>query len=125
LTICGNAHNVAVTLVNRSPEDEQAEVMLRDHAFAGPAQIKTVTAARPGAARTLPDVETAHLEAGSETRRTGGRHPAASPVVHRHRGSDDRQVADGVAVWSGRKTSCPDRSRCGNLQQSGPVRPAE
>jgi hypothetical protein len=39
-----NAHNVAVTLVNRSPEEEQAEVLLRDYTFAGPAQIKTATA---------------------------------------------------------------------------------
>jgi hypothetical protein len=33
-----------VTLVNRSPEEEQAEVLLRDYTFAGPAQIKTATA---------------------------------------------------------------------------------
>jgi alpha-L-arabinofuranosidase len=61
-----NAHKVAVTLVNRSPEEEPAEVLLRDYTFAGPAQIRTVTAARPGDPRTLPDVETAHLEEGSE-----------------------------------------------------------
>jgi hypothetical protein len=66
-----NAHSVAVTLVNRSPEDEQAEVLLRDYSFAGPAQIRTVTAARPGDARTLPDVETAQLEEGSENPKDG------------------------------------------------------
>ena len=31
-----NAHNVAVTLVNRSPSEELAEVLLRDFTFAGP-----------------------------------------------------------------------------------------
>src|SRR5207302_1880598 len=36
-----NAHKVAVTLVNRSPEEEQAEVLLRDYTFGGPAQIRT------------------------------------------------------------------------------------
>jgi hypothetical protein len=61
-----NAHSVAVTLVNRSPSEELAEVLLRDFTFAGPAQIRTVTAARPGDPRTLPDVETAQLEEGSE-----------------------------------------------------------
>jgi alpha-L-arabinofuranosidase len=66
-----NAHKVAVTLVNRSPEEEPAEVLLRDYTFAGPAQIRTVTAARPGDARTLPDVETAQLEEGSEHPKDG------------------------------------------------------
>jgi alpha-N-arabinofuranosidase len=66
-----NAHKVAVTLVNRSPEEEPAEVLLRDYTFAGPAQVRTVTAARPGDARTLPDVETAQLEEGSENPKDG------------------------------------------------------
>ena len=66
-----SAHKVAVTLVNRSPEDELAEVLLRDRAFDGPATIRTVTTARPGDARTLPDVETAQLEEGSETTKDG------------------------------------------------------
>ena len=63
--------SVAVTLVNRSPEEELAEVLLRDYAFAGSAQIRTVTAARPGDTRTLPDVETAQLEEGSENPKDG------------------------------------------------------
>jgi len=66
-----NAHSVAVTLVNRSPSEELAEVLLRDFTFAGPAQIRTVTAARPGDPRTLPDVETAQLEEGSEDPKDG------------------------------------------------------
>ena len=66
-----SAHNVAVTLVNRSPGEELAEVLLRDYTFAGSAQIRTVTAARPGDPRTLPDVETAQLEEGSENPKDG------------------------------------------------------
>jgi hypothetical protein len=66
-----NAHKVAVTLVNRSPEEEPAEVLLRDYTHAGPAQIRTVTAARLGDARTLPDVETAQLEERSENPKDG------------------------------------------------------
>ena len=66
-----NAHSVAVTLVNRSPSEELAEVLLRDFTFAGPAQIRTATAARPGDPRTLPDVETAQLEEGSEHPKDG------------------------------------------------------
>ena len=66
-----NAHKVAVTLVNRSAEEELAEVLLRDYAFAGSVQIRTVTAARPGDTRTLPDVETAQLEEGSENPKDG------------------------------------------------------
>jgi alpha-L-arabinofuranosidase len=66
-----SAHSVAVTLVNRSPSEEPAEVLLRDFTFAGPAQIRTVTAARPGDPRTLPDVETAQLEEGSEDPKDG------------------------------------------------------
>lgn len=78
-----SANNVAVTLVNRSPGEEQAEVRLRDYTFTGSAQIRTVTAARPGDARTLPDVETVHLEEDRRTRRAGrspsGCHPGRSP----------------------------------------------
>ena len=66
-----SAHKVAVTLVNRSPSEELAEVLLRDFTFAGSAQIRTVTAARPGDARTLTDVETAQLEEGSEDPKNG------------------------------------------------------
>ena len=63
---------MAVTLVNRSPDEpELAEVVLRDHVFDGPATVRTVTAGLPGDARTLPDVETAQLEEGSQDTRGG------------------------------------------------------
>jgi alpha-N-arabinofuranosidase len=66
------AGRVAVTLVNRSPaESEVAEVLLRDHVFDGPAVVRTVTAGLLGDARTLPDVETAQLEEGSQDTRDG------------------------------------------------------
>ena len=68
----GRGRRVAVTLVNRSPsEPEVAEVLLRDHVFDGPAVIRTVTAGLRGDARTLPDVETAQLEEGSQDTRDG------------------------------------------------------
>jgi hypothetical protein len=58
-----------VTLVNRNADHpETAEITLRDHNFAGPAEIRTVTA---GGSRVLPDVEAAHLERGTETPRDG------------------------------------------------------
>src|SRR5438552_12957635 len=38
-----NAHSVAVTLVNRSPEEELAEVLLRTRGLAGSAPSSTVT----------------------------------------------------------------------------------
>jgi alpha-N-arabinofuranosidase len=69
-----NANNrrVALTLVNRSPDEpEVAEVVLRDYVFEGSVGIRTVTAAGPGEARTLPDVEPAQLEEGSENTRNG------------------------------------------------------
>jgi alpha-L-arabinofuranosidase len=68
----GGGRRVAVTLVNRSPsEPEMAEVLLRDHVFDGPAVVRTVTAGLLGDARTLPDVETAQLEEGSQETRDG------------------------------------------------------
>jgi hypothetical protein len=66
-----NANKIAVTLVNRGSADELAEVQLRDRDFDGPATIRTVTAAPAGEARTLPDVEAARLEEGSENTRGG------------------------------------------------------
>ncbi len=66
-----NAHRIAVTLVNRGDAEELTEVWLRDRDFDGPATIRTVTAAGAGEARTLPDVEAARLEEGSENTRDG------------------------------------------------------
>jgi alpha-L-arabinofuranosidase len=58
---------VAVTLVNRNPDETQtAELLLRDHTFSGTALIRTVTAGRYDKnSRVLPDVEAANLEEGS------------------------------------------------------------
>ena len=62
------AGRVAVTLVNRSPDETvTAEVVLRDYAFDGTAVIRTVTASSREQSRVLPDVATAHLEEGSVT----------------------------------------------------------
>ena len=66
-----SAHHVAVTLVNRSPADELAEVSVRDRAFGGSARVRTVTAAQSGSPRTLPDVETAQLAEESAPARDG------------------------------------------------------
>jgi alpha-N-arabinofuranosidase len=70
-TVGVNAHKIAITLVNRGAEDELAEVQLRDRDFNGPARIRTVTAAPAGEVRTLPDVEAARLEEGSEDTKNG------------------------------------------------------
>ena len=57
---------LALTLVNRSPDESQAaEIVLRDLIFHGDAQITTVTAERGPGDRVLPDVEGACLETGS------------------------------------------------------------
>jgi hypothetical protein len=63
---------VAVTLVNRDPGNpDTAEIVLRDAAFAGAAEIRTVTAGGPGEPRVLPDVATARLESGTENSKDG------------------------------------------------------
>jgi alpha-L-arabinofuranosidase len=54
---------VAVTLVNRNPDEpETVDLHLRDLVFDGDARIRCVTAERDPAARILPDVEGACLE---------------------------------------------------------------
>jgi alpha-L-arabinofuranosidase len=64
----GAARRVAVTLVNRSPDQTvSAELLLRDYAFDGTAVIRTVTAGPGEQSRVLPDVATANLEEGSVT----------------------------------------------------------
>jgi alpha-L-arabinofuranosidase len=66
-----SAHKLAVTLVNRSPADELAEVSVRDGTFGGPARVRTITAAHSGSPRTLPDVETVQLEEDSAHAKDG------------------------------------------------------
>jgi alpha-N-arabinofuranosidase len=52
---------IALTLVNRSLEPESVQIVLRDLAFDGAAEITVVTAERGPAARVLPDVEGASV----------------------------------------------------------------
>lgn len=55
---------VAVTLVNRSEEDERVELRLRDASFAGPARVRTVGGhGRPSA---VPGVESVDVAEGTE-----------------------------------------------------------
>jgi len=69
-TVSADRRKVALTLVNRSPDQaETAEIVLRDHTFDGAAEIRTLTAERDPGGRTLPDVAGSHLAEGSETAR--------------------------------------------------------
>ena len=65
-TVAADRRRVAVTLVNRSQDAEPARLVLRDFAFDGAAMITTLTAGRAADPRPLPDVQAAHLAAGSE-----------------------------------------------------------
>jgi hypothetical protein len=61
-----------VTVVNRGrDEEETVEVVLRDMAFGGSAEIRTVTAGGDGAARTLPDIATVRITEGAESTKDG------------------------------------------------------
>jgi alpha-N-arabinofuranosidase len=63
---------LALTLVNRSPDQEETvEIVLRDLAFDGAAAITTVTAEEAGQARELPDIEGVRLREGTENPRGG------------------------------------------------------
>ncbi len=69
-TVSEDRDRIALTLVNRNPgSPETAEVTLRDLAFDGPAEIRTVTAGGEGG--TVPGVEPARLEEGSEATKGG------------------------------------------------------
>jgi len=71
-TVSANKNRVALTVVNRDPDhSDTAEIVLRDHEFAGPAEIRTITAGRPGEPRILPEVETVHMEHGTENPKDG------------------------------------------------------
>ena len=66
-SVSANKDRVAVTIVNRHPDEPQtAELLLRGFSFAGPATITTVTEGGPADPRVLPDVATAHLTHGTE-----------------------------------------------------------
>jgi alpha-N-arabinofuranosidase len=71
-SVSANKERLAVTIVNRDPaHSDTAEIALRDYTFAGPAEIRTVTAGGTGEPRVLPDVETAHIERGTEIPKDG------------------------------------------------------
>ena len=66
-TTSSDRRRLALTLVNRSPDQpEKAEIVLRNLAFDGVAEVRSLTAEHGPDARTLPDVESACLEQGSE-----------------------------------------------------------
>jgi alpha-N-arabinofuranosidase len=65
-TASADRGRLALTLVNRSLEPESAEIVLRDVAFDGAAEVTVVTAERGRDARVLPDVEGASVAEGSE-----------------------------------------------------------
>jgi alpha-N-arabinofuranosidase len=67
-TTSADRGRLAVTLVNRSPDEpEIAEIVLRDLVFDSVAEVRTVTAERGRDVRVLPEIEGACLEEGSET----------------------------------------------------------
>jgi alpha-N-arabinofuranosidase len=74
-SVSANKERVALTLVNRDPANwDTTQIVLRDYTFDRPAEIRTVTAGGPDEPRVLPDVETAHIEQGTE-------HPKDGTVV--------------------------------------------
>jgi alpha-N-arabinofuranosidase len=67
-TVSAGRDRLALTLVNRNPDDaESVEIVLSGLAFDGSAHVRTVTAAVPGQARELPDVAGVQLHEGTET----------------------------------------------------------
>jgi hypothetical protein len=61
---------VALTVVNRGQDEpETVEIVLRDLAFEGPAEIRTVTAG--GVAGPLPDLTPAQVTEGTENTKDG------------------------------------------------------
>lgn len=69
-TVSEDRRRLALTLVNRDPDQPQtAEIVLRDHDFDGPVEVATLTAAGDGDARPLPDVAGVHLAEGSQAPR--------------------------------------------------------
>ena len=67
-TVSADRSRIALTLVNRNPgHPETVELTVRDLAFDGPAEIRTVTAgAGSGAPPAIPGIEAAHVEEGAE-----------------------------------------------------------
>jgi len=66
-TTSADRGRLAVTLVNRSPDQpEPVEIVLRDQVFDSVVEVRSLTAERGPASRARPDIEGACLEEGSE-----------------------------------------------------------
>ena len=66
-TTSADRRRLAVTLVNRSPDQpEPIEIVLRDQVFDSVVEVASLTAERGPGARARPDIEGACLEEGSE-----------------------------------------------------------
>jgi alpha-N-arabinofuranosidase len=71
-TATADRGRLALTLVNRNPDQsETVEIVLRDLAFDGAADVRTLTAEPTGQARELPDVEGVDLREGTVTPQAG------------------------------------------------------
>ena len=69
-TASADRSKLAVTVVNRSPDEpEVTEIAVRDLAFGDAARVRTLTADTSRSRRVLPDVEGACLEEGTEKAR--------------------------------------------------------
>ena len=91
-TVSANTDRVALTIVNRDPvHPGTAEIILRDFAFAGPAENQDHhRAGGPGEPRVLPDVPRP-CSTWTRNRAPQGRRrrpDPATPVLHPHRGGD-------------------------------------
>jgi alpha-L-arabinofuranosidase len=66
-TTSADRHRLAVTLVNRSPDQpEPVEIVLRDQVFDSVVEVRSLTAERGTANRARPGIEAVCLEEGSE-----------------------------------------------------------
>ena len=71
-SVSANNDRMALTLVNRNADEpETVEVVLRDLAFGGTAEIRTVTEGREDDTRALSDVEKVRIEEGTENTKDG------------------------------------------------------
>jgi hypothetical protein len=95
-TVSTRRARLAVTLVNRNRSSpETADLVLRDLAFGGEAQIRCVTAERDPASRILPDVEGAFLEQWSQSA-VGQAYP--SPCRRGHSRSSRRRCSSDLTL---------------------------
>jgi alpha-N-arabinofuranosidase len=66
-SVSANRDRVAITLVNRHPDQQQTvSIALRDYVFAATADVTSLTEGDANQPRVLPDVATARLDRGTE-----------------------------------------------------------